>query len=313
VSRIVVFGGLNMDLIVEIPVPAGPGETRFGTRFSTTPGGKGGNQAVAAARMIEGSGSVEMIGRVGDDRFGEEMIEALASVGVGTEGVAIDGSTTTGIATIFIDAQGENYVNAVYGANARCGAQELERLRAVLDGASLLLLQQELPETVTREAIEVARELGVGVVLDPAPTREGMEAAHAQATILTPNEHEATDLTGVPVTDVASANEAARKLHQAGPVAIVTLGELGIWVEGDGLSQHIPAPAVDVVATLAAGDALAGALGVGIAEGLPLSDAARFGVACAALSTTREGAQASMPSRAEVDALLKRGWLTARD
>jgi ribokinase len=308
VSRLVVFGGLNMDLIVEIPVPAGPGETRFGTRFSTTPGGKGGNQAVAAARMIEGAGSVEMIGRVGDDRFGEEMLAALASAGVGTQGVAIDRSTTTGVAMIFIDVQGENYVNAVYGANARCGAQELERLRTVLDGAGLLLLQQELPQAVTREAIEIARELGVGVVLDPAPTREGMGAAHARATILTPNEHEAADLTGLAVTDVASASAAARTLHEAGPVAIVTLGELGIWVEGDGLSQHIAAPAVNVVATLAAGDALAGALAVGVAEGLPLEEAARFGVACAALSTTRDGAQASMPSRAEVDALLKRGW-----
>jgi ribokinase len=258
--------------------------------------------------MIDGAGSVEMVGRVGADRFGDEMIEALASAGVGTQGVAIDSSETTGIATIFIDAQGENYVNAVYGANALCGAQELDRLRTVLDGADLLLIQQELPVAVTRDAIEIARGLGVGVILDPAPTREGLEVAHAQATIITPNEHEAADLTGRPVTDLVSASEAARTLHDGGPVAIVTLGELGIWVEGDGLSQHIAAPAVEVAATLAAGDALAGALAVAIVEGLPLVDAARFGVSCAALSTTRDGAQESMPSRAEVDALLERVW-----
>ncbi|MEE8336963.1 MAG: ribokinase [Dehalococcoidia bacterium] len=307
-SRIVVFGGLNMDLIVEIPVPAGPGETRFGTRFYTTPGGKGGNQAVAAARLLGGSGSVEMVGRVGADRFGEEMIEALSSAGVGARGVAVDGATTTGIATIFIDAQGENYVNAVYGANARCDAAELERLRATLDGARLLLIQQELPVAVTREAVEIARELGVSVILDPAPTREGLEDAHAAATVLTPNEHEAADLTGLPVTDAASAREAARRLHEAGPVAIVTLGEQGVWVEGDGVSQQIAAPPVDAVATVGAGDAFAGALAVGMVEGLPLLEAARLGVACAALSTTRDGAQQSMPSRREVDALLESGW-----
>ncbi len=307
-SRIVVFGGLNMDLMIETPRAAGPGETRFGTRYYTSAGGKGGNQAVAAARLLERPDAVSMVGRLGADRFGDELLEGLAAAGVDVAGVGRDPAEPTGIASIFIYEHGENAVNAVYGANARCDAEELERLRVALDGARLLLIQQELPVPVTRDAVEIARELGVSVILDPAPTREGLEDAHAAATILTPNEHEAADLTGLPVTDVASAREAARMLHEAGPVAIVTLGERGVWVEGDGVSQQIAAPPVDAVATVAAGDAFAGALAVGIVEGLPLLEAARLGVACAALSTTRDGAQESMPSRREVDALRERGW-----
>ena len=307
-SEIVVFGGLNMDLMLETPRAAGPGETRIGTRYYTSAGGKGGNQAVAAARLLERPGAVSMVARVGADRFGEELLVGLAAADVDISGVGRDPTEPTGIASIFIYGHGENAVNAVYGANARCDAEELERLRAALDGARLLLIQQELPVQVTRDAVEIACELGVGVILDPAPTREGLEDAHAAATVLTPNEHEAADLTGLPVTDVASAREAAGRLHDGGPVAIVTLGERGIWVEGDGVSQQIAAPPVDAVATVAAGDAFAGALAAGIVEGLSLLEAARLGVACAALSTTRDGAQESMPSRREVDALLERGW-----
>ncbi len=307
-SEIVVFGGLNMDLIIETPRAAGPGETRFGTRYYTSAGGKGGNQAVAAARLLERPDAVSMVGRVGADRFGDELIEGLAAVGVDVSGIGRDPTEPTGIASIFIYEHGENSVNAVYAANARCDAEELTRLRVALDGARLLLIQQELPAPVTRDAVEIARELGVSVILDPAPTREGLEDAHAAATVLTPNEHEAADLTGFPVTDIASARAAARTLHEAGPVAIVTLGERGVWVEGDRVSQQIAAPDVDAVATVAAGDAFAGALAAGIVDGLPLLEAARLGVACASLSTTRDGAQESMPSRREVDALLKRGW-----
>ncbi len=307
-SEIVVFGGLNMDLMIETPVAAGPGETRFGTRYYTSLGGKGGNQAVAAARLLERPGAVSMVGRVGADRFGDELLDGLAAAGVDVAGVGRDPDEPTGIASIFIYESGENAVNAVYGANARCDATELEQLRAALDGARVLLIQQELPVPVTREAVEIARTLGVSTILDPAPTREGLEHAHAAATVLTPNEHEATDLTGIAVTDAASARDAARRLHEHGPVAIVTLGERGVWVEGDGVSEQIAAPSVDAVATVAAGDAFAGALAVGIVEGLPLLEGARLGVACAALSTTRDGAQESMPSRAEVEALLERGW-----
>lgn len=307
-SRIVVFGGLNMDLIVEIPVPAGPGETRFGTRFYTTPGGKGGNQAVAAARLVAGSRDVEMVGRVGADRFGDEMLEALAAAGVGTAAVNRDDAATTGIASIFIDERGENYVNAVYGANAACGDQELRALEALLANAAVLLLQQELPVEATIRAVELARRAGVPVILDPAPTREGLSSAHAGAAILTPNEHEAADLTGVAISDIDDARAAASALSTEGRVAIVTLGEAGVWIEGGSVSQHLPAPRVEATATVAAGDAFAGGLAVGLAEGQRLLDAARLGVATAALSVTREGAQASMPARAEVDALLERGW-----
>ena len=239
-SRIVVFGGLNMDLIVEIPVPAGPGETRFGTRFYTTPGGKGGNQAVAAARLVEGAREVEMVGRVGADRFGDEMLAALAAAGVGTAAVSRDEAATTGIASIFIDARGENYVNAVYGANAECGDEELRALEALLADAAVLLLQQELPIEATNRAVELARSTGVPVILDPAPTRDGLSSAHAGAAILTPNEHEAADLTGIAIEGIEDARAAASALATEQRVAIVTLGEAGVWIEGGGVSQHLP-------------------------------------------------------------------------
>jgi ribokinase len=308
VSEVVVFGGLNMDLMIEIARPASPGETRFGTRFYTSAGGKGGNQAVAAARLLERAGAVSMIGRVGADRFGDEMLEALTSAGVDVDGVGRDADESTGIAAIFIGEHGENSVNAVYGANARCGDEELARLREAMRDARVLLLQQEVPPQVLREAVKIAGELDVPVILDPAPTREDLDDVHAASYILTPNEHEASDLTGVPVTDVSTAHAAARALHDAGPVAVVTLGALGVWVEGDGVSEHIAAPRVDAVATVAAGDAFAGGLAAGITEGRPLVEAVRLGVTCGALSTTRDGAQESMPSRHEVDALLDRGW-----
>ena len=307
-SRIVVFGGLNMDLIIEIPVPAGPGETRFGTRFYSTPGGKGGNQAVAAARLLERPDSVQMVGRVGGDRFGEELIAALADAGVGTSAVAVDKAATSGVATIFIDERGENYVNAVYGANAECGDEELARLDDLLADAAALLIQQELPVDTTNRAVEMARRRHVPVILDPAPTRDGLAVAHAGATILTPNEHEATDLTGVAIADFDGARDAARALHAPGRAAIVTLGGLGIWIEAEGVSQRLAAPTVEATATVGAGDAFAGGLAVGLSQGRPLLEAARLGVATAALSVTREGAQTSMPSRSEVETLLSTGW-----
>ena len=305
-KRIVVLGGLNMDLIVDTPRPAGPGETTEGTRFYTTPGGKGGNQAVAAGRLSQ-PGAVEMVGRVGADTYGREMTEYLQSAGVGTRYLRPDGTVSSGVAVIFIDATGQNYVNAVYGANARCDRQQVADATEVMNGAGVLLVQQEVPLDTTLAAMRAARKLGVTVVLDPAPARPGLPDGFLQlADILTPNQTEAEALTGVKVADAESARQAALAIKRTGVGGvIVKMGGLGAWVEAGGLSKRFPAFDVPVVATVGAGDAFNGGLAVGLASGAPFEEAVWLAMATGALSVTKPGAQESMPSREEVENLLR--------
>ena len=310
---VVVFGGLNMDLMLETPVPAGPGETREGTRFYTAPGGKGGNQAVAAARILDGHAPVEMVGLVGDDAYGGELREYLQAAGVGVSGVERTSAASSGIATIFIDAAGENYVNAVYGANALAGAEQaraaVQALAASTDGIDVLLVQQELPLEATAEVMREARALGATVILDPAPARDGAERMLSLASIVTPNEHEASALAAIAVVDIASAQCAARRLRELGaPIVIVTLAAAGVWVEGESVSRQLAAPPVEAVAMVGAGDAFNGGLAAALASGRALLPAVRTGIATGALCTTRPGAQEAMPSRAAVEALLARDW-----
>ncbi len=306
-KKIVVLGGLNMDLIVDTPRPAGPGETTEGTRFYTTPGGKGGNQAVAAGRLSQ-PGSVEMVGRVGADSYGREMTEYLNASGVGTRYLRQDSTTSSGVAVIFVDATGQNYVNAVYGANARCDAHQAADATQAMQGAGALLAQQEVPLEATFEAMKSARRLGVTVVLDPAPARPKLPDGFLQlADILTPNQTEAEALAGFPVVDAASARKAARAIKELGvPGVIVKMGELGAWVEVGGLSQHFAAFKVPVVATVGAGDAFNGGLAAGIAQGMPFGDAVWLAMAAGAMSVTKAGAQESMPTREAVERLLRK-------
>jgi len=302
---VVVLGGLNMDLIVETPKLAGPGETLEGTRFYTTPGGKGGNQAVGAARLAESVGTVKMVSRVGDDSFGTEMIGFLENEGIDTSFTRITPNIASGIAAIFILPDGENTVNPVYGANALCDEQQVSDIESIIDGAGVLLCQQEVPLDTTRGAMKIAREAGVPVVLDPAPFREVPDGFYSDVSVLTPNQGEASLMSSIEVVDALSAEKAARAIRKTGiDTVIVTLGADGAWVESEGVSEYLPPHKVDVVASVAAGDAFNGGLGVGLASGMQLMDAARLGMASGALSTTKDGAQDSMPTRAEVNALL---------
>ncbi len=303
---IAVLGGLNMDLIVETPRPAGPGETREGTRFYATPGGKGGNQAVAAARILGERAPVTLVGRVGRDPYGDDLITSLLAAGVDTRYVRRDPTRTSGVAVIFIDAQGESYVNAVYGANGCCDQQQVTDVREVLKEAAVLLVQQEIPLDVTFEAMRCARRAGATVILDPAPTRSPLPDGFLSACdIVTPNEHEAADLCGFAVDGLDSARRAALQIRDAGaPTVIVTLGEAGAWVDGDNVSELVPAPSVRAVATVGAGDAFNGGLAAGLAMDLDLMQAVRLGVAAGALCATKEGAQQAMPTLAEVERLL---------
>lgn len=292
--------------MIETPRVAGPGETVEGTRFYTAPGGKGGNQAVAAARLSRARGAVEMVGRVGDDAFGGEMRAFLEHETIGTKSLRKDPDTASGIAAIFIDATGENYVNAVYGANARCNDQQVADIREALNSAKVLLCQQEVPLSVTHEAMKIARELGVTVILDPAPTRDVPDDFYDYPDILTPNQGEAESLSGIGVVDDSSAAVAAKIIREQGtPIVIVTLGEEGAHIESEGVSLYLPAYRTKVVATVAAGDAFNGGLAVGLAEGMDIVDAAKLGMASGAFCVSQDGAQEAMGTREQVEQLLR--------
>ena len=294
-----------MDLIVDTPRLAGPGETAEGTRFYTTPGGKGGNQAVAAARLAQSHGSVKMVGRIGDDSFGEEMAQFMRNEGIDTSLLRRTENIASGIAVIFILPDGENHVNPVYGANALCDAQQSDDVISALSSAGVLLCQQEVPLPATKASIDAAAKAGVPVVLDPAPVRDVPTGFYDSVSILTPNQGEASAMASVDVVDADSARQAAVSIRNTGiETVIVTLGDQGAWVESNGVSELLEPFNVDVVATVAAGDAFNGGLGVGIASGMDLLDAARLGMASGALCVGRDGAQEAMGTRAEAEALL---------
>ncbi|MQG87651.1 MAG: ribokinase [SAR202 cluster bacterium] len=305
---IIVFGGLNMDLIVDTPRLAGPGETSEGTRFYTTPGGKGGNQAVAAARLAESPGSVRMVGRIGDDGFGIEMVQFMRDEGIDTSLLLPTKGVASGVAVIFILPDGENHVNPVYGANALCDSKQADDVTSILSNAGVLLCQQEVPLEATKKAIDAAAAVGVTVILDPAPVRVVPKGFYDSVTILTPNQVEASSMADVEIIDYVTAKAAALKIRDDIGIetVVITLGDQGAWVEGEGISELLTPFQVDVVATVAAGDAFNGGLGVGLASGMNLLDAARLGMASGALCVSKSGAQDAMATRQEAEALLSR-------
>jgi ribokinase len=301
-GRIFVIGSTNMDLFVEAVRFPRPGETFEGQRFYTGGGGKGANQAMAAGRLA-GPGRVEMVGRVGSDGFGEQLLANFKRSGVGHGGVEVGADEASGVALIFIDGNRENYVVPVYGANAGCGPNQVDAALPLLSGAAVLITQQEVNTDVSAAIAREARARGVTVILDPAPVRAEAGALRAAADIVTPNQLEAEAITGVEVTDVASAAKAASAMRASGvPIAIVTLGEQGCFVDSDALTALFPAPLVTPVATVAAGDAFAGALATALSEGCDLASSITFATKAGSLSVTKDGAQESMPWRAELDA-----------
>ena len=303
--RIVVLGGINIDLIGLAPRIPAPGETVVGDDFYTTPGGKGGNQAVAAARL---GADVSMIGRVGGDIFGPGLLEDLRKDGIDITGVAVDPDRSSGVAVILLDSERQNRIVAVYGANAACDEEQLRAACLAMDGADALLLQQETDVEVSLAAAEYARAHGVMVVWDPAPVRDLNVEAYSNVDVLTPNQTEVEALCGIEVVDVDSAGRAAVDLVEKGiPTAIVKLGELGVCYATSEGSGHVASFEVEPVDTVAAGDAFGAGVAVALGEGVPLDEAVRFGCAAGALAVTRAGAQAAMPYRAQVEALFRSG------
>ncbi len=303
---IAVVGSLITDLVVQVERAPAEGETVIGTGFGRYSGGKGANQAVAAARL--GAKAV-MIGRVGDDLFGRDQLASLRQSGVETSCIGLDAAAPSGVAAIVLDAAGHNRIAIVPGANNNVSPADLEAARPQIAAAHFLLVQLELPLAISLRAIEIANEVGTPVVFNPAPARALDKALFRQVALVTPNEVEAGQLTGVTVRTVADAAEAGRCLIGWGPTAaVITLGDQGALVveaTGEEIKEtHIPPYQVQVVDTVAAGDAFNGALAVRLAAGDDLVAAARYANAVAAISVTRRGAQPGMPTKDEVEEFL---------
>ncbi len=298
------LGGINMDLVTFSERLPADGETVVGDRFVTYPGGKGANQAVAAARM--GARSA-MVGRVGDDMFGPQLTDLLEAAGVDAGAVGVSSGTNSGIAVISVGESGQNRIVQVLGANDTCGDAEYDAVADLLPETSALMLQLEVSISLSIKVAELAAAQGVQVILDPGPVRPVPAEFYRHVSVITPNETEAEALVGYPVTDARTADSAAEELLARGVgSAVIKLGAQGAyWADGDGSGEVPPFP-VQAVDTVAAGDAFNGALAVALSEGHPLQSAVRWGCAAGALSVTRVGAQDSMPERDAVLALLDR-------
>ena len=307
VNKIVVIGSLNMDLVgcaARIPVV---GETITGHTFLSEPGGKGANQAYAATKL---GGRVAMIGRVGSDDFGRQMRANLERAGCDVSGVLTIPDVSSGIALIYVADIGQNSIIIVPGANGRFSSEDIEAAQEFLAGASWILLQLENPLPTVLAAARAAGRAGARVILDPAPAQSVPDELFALADIITPNETEAAILADFPPAGLNpdQAQTIARKLQARGAkTVIVKLGEQGCLLVSPESSQLLSAPSVKAVDTTAAGDVFNAGLAVGLSEGLDLPSACRFANAAAALSVTKLGAQASAPTRAELNDFIQKG------
>lgn len=299
-AKVVVIGSLNMDLVTRAPrLPRG-GETLIGESFATVSGGKGANQAVAAARL---GAQVSMVGCVGSDAYGEELRGALLAEQIDCQAVStVDDSS--GVALIVVDDNSQNAIVIVAGANGALTPKVIDRFDAVLQAADVIICQLEVPDATVGHALKRGRELGKTVILNPAPASRPLPADwYASIDYLIPNESEASALSGLPVDSLASAETAASRLIAMGAgKVIITLGAQGsLFANGKGF-EHFPAPKVKAVDTTAAGDTFVGGFAAALAAGKSEADAIRFGQVAAALSVTRAGAQPSIPTLSDVQA-----------
>jgi len=305
-GRIVVLGSLNVDLVARVPHLPRPGETIMAESLQTFPGGKGANQAAAAARL---GGNVAMIGRVGDDAFGTMLVESLRRDGVDVSGVARDAKAPTGTALILVDPRGENVIAVAAGANASLSGDEVRHALAALDQASLLVLQLEIPPEVAGAAIEGARRKGIRTLLNAAPAGRLDPSLLVGLDVLVTNEPETAALVGRPVDDTRSAEHAAVELHQRGvQLAVVTLGAAGSVFCLDGSAEQVEPFTVTAVDSTAAGDAFVGALAVALSEGVAVPRALRLANAAGAGAAGSAGAQSSLPRRDDLERLFGVRW-----
>jgi ribokinase len=303
---VTVMGSFVADLAFRTGRIPAWGETLMGQSFKLGPGGKGSNQAVAAARA---GGRVSFISKLGQDPFGEMARNLYKTEGIDTQFLFTTASAT-GAATIIIDAQkGENAIIVVPGACFELTATEVDQARELISGSSVFVAQLELSLPVVEHGLALAHSLGVPTILNPAPAAPLPESIYQYIDYITPNETEAAALTGVPVATVADAEKAADAFLARGvPNAIITLGAQGAFVKNAHVKAHVPAVnAGQVVETTGAGDAFNGGFAVALSEGMDLVEAARFGCVTAGISITRPGTAPSMPTRSEIDALRNKG------
>ncbi|MDE2749558.1 MAG: ribokinase [Chloroflexota bacterium] len=297
-AKIVVVGSFNADLVSYMERMPRPGETVHGKRFATGAGGKGSNQAVAAARL---GADISFIGRLGGDVFANLAYEIWDAEGVNHDFVSRDEEVATGVAPILVDSSGENMIVVVLGANLRLRQRDIDAARERIAEADMLVIQREINLAIVPYALRTAKELGVRTILNPAPADGASPESIQLADILTPNEIELETLSGGAFDDVASAARAL--LSRADQTAVVTLGAQGARIVTQEETSLTPTFAVEAVDTTGAGDSFNAALAVGLAEGMALGDAVRFANAAAALCVTKPGAADSAPCRADVDAL----------
>ena len=306
---VVVFGSINLDLVVEVPHLPVKGETVIGDRFFSAAGGKAANQAVAIAKL---GTTVSLVGQVGDDSFGKTLIESLQTEGVNTQGIIVNPQTYSGIATIVVDRQGANTIACAGGANNLVREQEIEKFKKLLPQAKIVLLELGIPIATVLNAAREAKAHDCFVILDPAPVHAELpEELYSLVDIITPNEVEASQLVGFTVDGVTTARQAASFLHQMGAQnVIVTLGSQGSVCSNEAESVWIEPIIVPVVDTVAAGDAFNGALAVALASGKSIREAVQWATVGGALAVTKNGAQSSLPSKDSFQQLLKRQILS---
>lgn len=300
---IVSVGAANIDLVVEVPRLPVPGETVTGRELVIVPGGKGANQAVAA-RLA--GGNVAFVGKVGQDDFGRQLLETFKQARVSRRYVRRQPGVRSGVALIFVDSRGTNVIAYAPGANACLSPADVEAATGAFRRARVVTVELQIPLETARAALSFGRQAGAVVIFDPAPAVAGAAELVSLADIVTPNETEAAALTGVPVVDIPSARQAARRLLAMGVrrAAIVTLGAKGSVVAVSEGEFHLPALPVQARDTTAAGDAYVGGLAAALALGADLWWALRVANVAAGLSVTRLGAMNSLATRAEIEAAL---------
>ena len=297
-ERILVIGSSNTDMVIKTEKMPAPGETILGGTFLMNPGGKGANQAVAAARL---GGKVSFITKRGNDLFGNQAVGLFMREGIDTQYIVKDMELPSGVALITVDATGENSIVVAPGSNGNLLPEDISLKMLQKGKCGIMLLQLEIPVKTVEYAVDKATEYGIKVILNPAPATILPDDLYRNIWLITPNETEAEILTGIRVHDVPSAEDAAESFKKKGVKnVIITLGASGAYISSDMFTGMVPGLKVEAVDTTAAGDVFNGALAVAIAEGNSLEEAVQFANKAAAISVTRLGAQASAPYRKEI-------------
>jgi ribokinase len=297
-KKIIVIGSCNTDMVIKADRLPIPGETVIGGTFFMNPGGKGANQAVAAARL---GGKVSFISKTGNDVFGKQSVELYNTEGINTNYIFSDENSPSGIALITVDSHGENCIVVASGANASLSPKDIESARTEIETGDIVLMQLEIPIETVEYAAELANKKNIKVILNPAPARALSDKLIKSLYMITPNESEAEILSGIKVKDWESAKKAAKVIHAKGAnIVVITLGSKGSLIYENDEYHHVEACKVDAVDTTAAGDTFSGALCVGLSEGKSIIDAVKLATNACAVTVTRMGAQSAIPYRKEL-------------